>query len=269
MDDGDGCVRGLALGAGIRGGAVGGAAAVGVGMSARRLLLTLAGRGAGGPAIVRTNLLAEYRFAGNANDSGPNGYNASLGGGATLESFGVRMGADADFVSFPAGAQIADKLDHTLQIVFRVPSAAGDLVYVEGNGGTNEFVYINRGAGVGNIAVRYRRTTATSYDQTILVLAANPLNTWIMATLRRSGTALTVYTNDRALSGSAVLGAAALPTRNIIRLNNPSTIISTATPSCPDVAYMVSYTAALTDQQISDNYAAIKAYLALRGVSLP
>lgn len=235
----------------------------------KRLLLPVLSRG---PAILRTNLLAEYRFAGNANDSGPSGFNASLGGAASLESFGVRMATDADFVSFPAGAQVADKLDHTLQIVFRVPvpsTPSGDLVYVEGNSGSTEFIYLNRGNTVGNTVSRYRRVTATSYDQNVNIAAANPTNTWMLVTQRRSGTSVTVYINNRTLTGSATIGSAALPTRTLVRLNNGGGVASLANPGRPDVAYLVSYTAALSDADISANYAAIKTYLAARGVSLP
>jgi len=221
-----------------------------------------------GPAIVTSALLAEYRFVVAGLDTGPNGFNATLGGGAAQQSYGIQLAADPDFVSFPAGAQIASQINHTLHVVFRVPTFASELVYVEGDGSSTEFVFINRNAG-GTLTIRYRRTTATSYDVSTTLTAVMPVNTWGMLTLRRSGTALTADYNDRATTNTAVLGAQALPSRTVNRLNNGGGTPALSNPARPDVAYMATYSAALSNAEVSANYAAIKAYLALRGVSLP
>lgn len=224
------------------------------------------------PGVLQSNMLAEYRFLNGGADSGPNGFNATLGGVdpdiATQESFGVRMNADVEFVSFPAGAQIASQLNHTLHIVFRVPVFASQLVYVEADGSSTEFIYVNRDFS-GNLTIRYRRTTATSYDVSVQLVAVMAVNTWGMLTLRRSGTALTIDYNDRATTNTGTLGAAALPSRTLNRLNNGGATPALSSPSRPDVAYMATYSAALSNAEVSANYAAIKAYLANRGVALP
>lgn len=218
--------------------------------------------------LVQSNLLAEYRFLAGGADTGPNGFTATLGGGASQESFGVRMDADAEFISFPAGAQIASQLNHTLHLVFRVPTFASELVYVEGDGSSTEFIYVNRNAG-GTLTIRYRRTTATSYDVSVALVSVIPVNTWGMLTLRRSGTGLTADYNDRATTATGTLGAQALPSRTVNRLNNGGGTPALSNPARPDVAYLATYAAALTDGEVSANYAAIKSYLAGRGVALP
>lgn len=247
------------------------AAAAGVPVTGQRPIPVYVVSGSlGGPAIVTSNLLAEYRFLAGGADTGPNGFTATLGGGASQQAFGIQLAADADFVSFPVGAQIASQLNHTWQIVARVPVAASDLIYVEGDGASTEFIYLNRGVASGNLSARYRRTTATSYDVTASTgAAAMPLNTWTMITLRRAGTALTLYVNDRAITATATPGAAALPSRTVNRLNNGGGTPALSNPARPDVAYLVSYSAALSDGEVSANYAAIKSYLAGRGVALP
>lgn len=234
------------------------------------------------PSLVTDGLVAWYRCNEGSGqvltDYSGNGHHAYLGSisdqadtnDPTWESGYLDHDPTDDRITFPSAIQIANQLQHTLQILVRSSATGGPLLYSEGNTGTTEFVYIERNATVDRVLARYRRTTATAYDVSVNTGNSSMLDdTWALITLRRDGVNADICLNNLGNSGMTTsLGATALPTRTNIYTNSPAGTSVPAVSGC-DVAEFVVYHRYLSDAELTLNYQRISAAHVQHGITLP
>jgi hypothetical protein len=195
-------------------------------------------------------------------DYSGNGYHATLGSGAAAPAWGVTGltygGDDTTIVGTAAGLNLANQ-DHTLIVVCSPAGTGAENLIGKSSGGTNRWELATSG---GKYRIAFRGS-----DAAVIVAAPNAYTVGApaMVTAIRSGTALSLYVGAASQATGAVSTEPNVAALAFAIGSNPA---GTSAFYNGAMHAAIVYPIALTEAQIAQNYAYLKALLAPRGVTI-